>query len=183
MIPQWGSSKYRIDLVVQHPTEPGRFVLAVECDGATYHSTPTARDRDRLRQEHLEALGWRFHRIWSTDWFLRREEEIERAVAAYDAAVADADVTATVPVAARPDAPTTPVAVPQRGPKPSVTYWTSMQDYSLPELSRLVRWIEADGIVRTDDEIVTELMLHLGRKRRTDQTLAVLAHAIRSAHR
>ena len=44
-------------------------VLAIECDGARYHSSPTARDRDRLRQDHLERLGWRFHRIWSTDWF------------------------------------------------------------------------------------------------------------------
>jgi REase_MTES_1575/AAA domain len=64
LIPQWGASKYRIDFVAQHPERPGRFVLAIECDGASYHSAPTARDRDRLRQQHLEALGWKFHRIW-----------------------------------------------------------------------------------------------------------------------
>ena len=50
-----------------------------------------ARDRDRLRQQHLEALGWRFHRIWSTDWFLQRDEEIARFVEAFHRAVADAD--------------------------------------------------------------------------------------------
>ena len=90
-VPQWGASGYRIDLVAQHPTRPGRLVLAIECDGATYHSAATARDRDRLRQQHLEALGWKFHRIWSTDWFARRNEEIERVVAAYQTAVIDAD--------------------------------------------------------------------------------------------
>ncbi len=87
LLPQWGVSEYRIDLVAQHPQQPGRFVLAIECDGASYHSLPTARERDRLRQQQLEALGWRFHRIWSIDWFMRREEEIERAVAAFKAAV------------------------------------------------------------------------------------------------
>jgi very-short-patch-repair endonuclease len=93
-VPQWGVSGYRIDLVAQHPRESGRYVLAIECDGASYHSAPTARDRDRLRQQHLEALGWRFHRVWSTDWFTRREQEVRRALAAYEAAVAQADTVA-----------------------------------------------------------------------------------------
>src|SRR5439155_6599454 len=90
-VPQWGASSYRIDLVAQHPARPGRLVLAIECDGATYHSAPTARDRDRLRQQDLEALGWKFHRIWSTDWFTRRDEEIARAQKAFQAAIAHAD--------------------------------------------------------------------------------------------
>ena len=69
LIPQMGASRSRIDMVAEHPKNPGRYVLAIECDGATYHSRYTARDRDRLRQQQLENLGWRFHRIWSTDWF------------------------------------------------------------------------------------------------------------------
>src|SRR5262249_10518468 len=81
--PQLGSSKYRIDLAVESPVEPDRFVIAIECDGATYHASPTARDRDRLRQQHLEGLGWKFHRIWSTDWFFRRDFEIKRILKAY----------------------------------------------------------------------------------------------------
>jgi very-short-patch-repair endonuclease len=92
-VPQWGTSRYRIDLVARHPRRPGRVVLAIECDGATYHSAPTARDRDRLRQQHLEALGWRFHRIWSTDWFTRRDDELRRARQAFDDAFAYADAT------------------------------------------------------------------------------------------
>ena len=49
--------------------DANRYILGIECDGATYHSSPLARDRDRLRQEVLEGLGWKFHRIWSTDWY------------------------------------------------------------------------------------------------------------------
>jgi very-short-patch-repair endonuclease len=91
VVPQLGVSSYRLDLAVRHPRQPGRFVLAVECDGASYHSAPTARDRDRLRQEHLEALGWRFCRVWSTDWFRRRADELARVLTAYHEAVAHAD--------------------------------------------------------------------------------------------
>lgn len=67
---QIGVSKFRIDLGIVHPDDPGRFLAGVECDGATYHSSPTARDRDRVRHIILERLGWRLCRIWSTDWFL-----------------------------------------------------------------------------------------------------------------
>lgn len=75
---QVGSAGFRVDLGIRHPERPGRYILAVECDGATYHSALWARERDRLRQDVLEHLGWRFHRIWSTDWFYRRAQEIER---------------------------------------------------------------------------------------------------------
>src|SRR5262249_3679607 len=66
---QVGVSSFRIDLGVIDPPKPGEYILGVECDGAAYHSARSARDRDRLRQEVLEGLGWRLHRIWSTDWF------------------------------------------------------------------------------------------------------------------
>jgi hypothetical protein len=76
--PQVGSAGFRIDLGVRHPDRPGTYIVAVECDGATYHHALWARERDRLRQDVLEQLGWRFHRIWSTDWFYNRRAEIER---------------------------------------------------------------------------------------------------------
>lgn len=75
---QVGSAGFRIDLGVRHRNHPGRYILAVECDGASYHGALWARERDRLRQEILERLGWRFHRVWSTDWFYRREQEVHR---------------------------------------------------------------------------------------------------------
>lgn len=76
--PQVGCSGYRIDIGVVDPRAPGRYLLGVECDGATYHSAATARDRDRLRQHVLEGLGWRIHRIWSTDWWLDPHRELEK---------------------------------------------------------------------------------------------------------
>jgi very-short-patch-repair endonuclease len=66
---QVGCSGYRIDLGIVDPKAQGRYILGVECDGATYHRAATARDRDKLRQLVLEGLGWRLHRIWSTDWW------------------------------------------------------------------------------------------------------------------
>ncbi len=77
-VPQIGVAGFFIDLGVVHPTRPGEYVLGVECDGATYHSSFSARDRDRLRQDVLESRGWNIHRIWSTDWFNNRESEIRR---------------------------------------------------------------------------------------------------------
>lgn len=62
------------------------YVLAIECDGATYHSSKNARDRDRLRQEILERMGWKFYRIWSTDWFRNKSlEQLRLLEAAADA--------------------------------------------------------------------------------------------------
>ena len=76
--PQVGCSGYRIDLGVVDPRAPGRYLAGIECDGATYHSAASARDRDRLRQHVLESLGWRILRIWSTDWWLNPEGEMEK---------------------------------------------------------------------------------------------------------
>jgi very-short-patch-repair endonuclease len=78
VVPQVGVAGYRIDLGVTDDAAPGRFLCGIECDGVSYHSSETARDRDRLRQQVLEARGWRIHRIWSTDWFKDRAGQIER---------------------------------------------------------------------------------------------------------
>ena len=71
---QVGCSGYRIDLGLVAPEAPGHYLLGIECDGASYHRAATARDRDRLRQMVLEGLGWRIHRIWSTDWWRNRAQ-------------------------------------------------------------------------------------------------------------
>ncbi|BAZ73552.1 hypothetical protein NIES50_21170 [Aulosira laxa NIES-50] len=73
---QVGCSGYRIDLAVVNNNCPGEFLLGIECDGASYHSSPTARDRDRLRQQVLERLGWKIYRIWSTDWFRNKPNQV-----------------------------------------------------------------------------------------------------------
>ena len=74
---QVGCSGYRIDLAIKEFNN-NSYILGVECDGATYHSSRSARDRDRLRQEVLEGLGWKIYRIWSQDWFRRKDDEINR---------------------------------------------------------------------------------------------------------
>lgn len=85
---QVGCSNFRIDLgIKRHDTSD--YVLAVECDGATYHSSKNARDRDRLRQQILENMGWKFYRIWSTDWFKNTSVEKERLLKAAKEAMND----------------------------------------------------------------------------------------------
>ncbi len=77
-VPQVGVAGFFIDIGVLHPDADSDFILGIECDGASYHSAKSARDRDRLRQEIIESRGWKIHRIWSTDWFQNQEFEIER---------------------------------------------------------------------------------------------------------
>ena len=74
--PQLGVAGFFIDLAVKDPGNPGKYLMAIECDGATYHSAKSARDRDRLRQDILEDLGWNVRRIWSTDWFKNPQAQI-----------------------------------------------------------------------------------------------------------
>lgn len=80
VVPQVGAAGYRIDLGVLDDAVPGRFLCGIECDGVAYHSSEAARDRDRLRQQVLEARGWVIHRVWSTDWFKDRPGQVERLV-------------------------------------------------------------------------------------------------------
>ncbi|MBN1065570.1 DUF4011 domain-containing protein [Clostridium botulinum] len=88
---QVGCSGYRIDLAIKHPNLSSTYVLGIECDGATYHNSRTARERDRLRQSVLENIGWKIYRIWSTDWIKDKKTEgnnlieiIEKSIASYD---------------------------------------------------------------------------------------------------
>lgn len=189
LIPQLGASQFRIDLVAEHPKKPGRYVLAIECDGATYHSSNTARDRDRLRQHQLESLGWKFHRIWSTDWFMRKSEEVERAVAAFEEAVRYADgldsswpngnsnndgnhkTADTAAVTAKPNG---------RTAKPFIIPGQPINMYSQRQLIQIVKWLNSDGLMRTDDELLREAVEAMGFKRRGSRIDNALASAIRS---
>lgn len=105
---QVGSCGFYLDLAVVHPNQPGRYVLGIECDGASYHSSRWARDRDRLRQKVLEDQGWKLHRIWSTDWFRRPDDQLRITVAAIEKAAA-------VLPSAREDRTSLPGTPPSRG--------------------------------------------------------------------
>ena len=84
--PQVGIAGFFIDLAIADPDMPGRYLLGIECDGRAYHSSRSARERDRLRQAVLEDHGWIIHRIWSTDWFHRPEEQLKRTLQAIESA-------------------------------------------------------------------------------------------------
>lgn len=76
-VPQVGVAGFFIDIAVRDPGSPGRYLMGIECDGASYHSGKSVRDRDRLRQTILEGLGWRIRRIWSTDWYKNPDAVIQ----------------------------------------------------------------------------------------------------------
>ena len=100
--PRIGCSGYRVDLGVRHPKDPTRYVLGVECDGATYKGASTARDRERLRQGVLNGLGWRVTRVWSADWLRDKSGEFTRLVGEIEEAL-------KAPAPAPPAPPASPV--------------------------------------------------------------------------
>jgi very-short-patch-repair endonuclease len=107
VIPQYGVGGYRVDFAATHPEDASRMVLAIEADGASYRQSGSVRDRDRLRGEHLQRLGWRYHRLWSTNWFHDPEVEIAKLQEAYLQAVSasepDRAVSASEPEPDRAD--------------------------------------------------------------------------------
>ena len=186
---QYGASGYRIDFAALHPQRPNQPVLAIEADGATYHSGKSARDRDRLRQDHLERLGWRFHRIWSTEWFRNPEQEVERCLTAWRAAVESVESAENdaEPPAAEHAAESLAAAArqtPQRGSRPSIgPPRATIADYGEGELVDLVRWIRSDGKLRTKNELIQDTIEELGYRKRGGGIEAAVRRAIAAANR
>jgi very-short-patch-repair endonuclease len=197
LVAQYGSSGYRIDFVAKHPTRPGRMVLAIECDGASYHSSHSARDRDRLRQDMLELLGWHFHRIWSSEWFHHRDRAVKKALEAYQAAAKRADeddgVGAQIPLSiGTSDGSSSSLAEPE-----TTKVWTiessphigemplqpghPITDYSRSDLVKLVRWVKSDGLLRTEVELLDEVVKALGYGHRGKRIVAAITEAIQVA--
>jgi very-short-patch-repair endonuclease len=169
--PQWGVAGYRIDFAIAHPKRPGEMVLAVETDGERYHTTRSARDRDRLRQEQLERLGWRFHRLWSADWLRDPEGETERIRRAWQQAVQDADNGTAGPAnkpvaasAAQPDRPR--INGHDRGPRPSVPRYPKIGDYSNDQLTEVCLWLLRDRRQLPRDERIRQAMTEFGFQKR-----------------
>jgi very-short-patch-repair endonuclease len=113
VVPQYGVGGYRVDFAATHPEDPGRMVLAIEADGASYRESGSVRDRDRLRGEHLQRLGWRYHRLWSTNWFRDPDREVQRVREAFEHAVSG------IPAAAPPEAEAVADQPGQPGPQQS----------------------------------------------------------------
>jgi very-short-patch-repair endonuclease len=129
---QVGCSSYRLDLAVVHPEHPGRYVIGIECDGATYHSAATARDRDRLRQRILENLGWRIHRIWSTDWLRDEKRERHRLFTTVAEAIANFAISDGPPTSMRPTETSAMQTAPVPSPKRDVVARTQPVAASTP---------------------------------------------------
>jgi hypothetical protein len=199
--PHYGVAGHWIDFAAAHPTQPGRMVLAIEADGPSYHASPSVRDRDRLRQEQLERLGWRFHRIWSTDWFTDPEICVARARLAYEqavatvataiqpATVATAIQPATVATAIQPAIEVDETMEPSgdgdgdgdgdgRGPRPSLQPGQPITEYSDRQLASLIRWIESDTLLRTEDELLAAFVSELGYRRRGTRIVDAFQRAL-----
>jgi len=174
---QVGSAGFKIDLAVRDREKPGRYMLAIECDGATYHRALWARERDRLRQEVLENMRWRFHRIWSTDWFYRRGEAVKRledaleeaeAIAPGSARPAQALVPEPTPGASGP-APGLPASRPQIPPYRLATCATPRNiephQVAVGEMAHITKVIvEMEGPIH-QDEVARRVTSLFGRAR------------------
>jgi len=195
LTPQLGTSGYWIDYAVHHPEQPGRYILAIECDGATYHSSQSARDRDRLRQEQLERVGWRFCRIWSSHWFHDKPKAVEKVLAAYETALRAADDPESaegsgLEPSSMSDSPFRPDAWLEdhdgnggrnTRSRPNIRSGQPINAYDRGELVALVRWIESDDRLRTEDEVLEAVMQELKFARRGSRIVEAIEAAIRAA--
>lgn len=182
---QVGVGSYRIDFAARHPDFPGRHVLAIEADGASYHSGHITRERDRLRQTLLEQRGWTFHRIWSTDWFNDADAEVRKTVSAFEAAIAQSEAQHS------PQANNQPAPTPERTwqvheqaatlPMPAFTPGNPIDTYSPALLKQLVVHVRSDGKLRTADDELDLVKAKLGFAKRGSRIVAAIKEAQRKA--
>lgn len=207
---QVGVGAYRIDIGVRHRDRPGMYVAGVECDGASYHAAPCARDRDRLRQHVLEQRGWTIVRVWSTDWFRDRARTLERLKHTLGDLVENVRVHDVVPSQPSPvdgadsgsDEPPVPmaaepVATPGRAngslsrrqlpayrkASATRTYRTTLPEASPADVCReAARIIAEEGPVH-ESEVVNRLIEFWNHERRGARLVSVAEQGIRNAMR
>lgn len=177
--PQWGVSGYSIDFALAHRDRPGQMVLAVETDGDRYHRMTSVRDRDRLREAHLQRLGWRFHRVWSSAWFADRSGETDKLVKAWEEAMREADRATPAP---EPPPRTEPDSQPdpesRRGTRPDVRVGLKTDDYTEADLIAICRWLLRDGLQLDQEERLSQALRELGFKRRGRKIVERLSRAV-----
>ncbi len=181
---QIGCSGYRIDLALMDPANTGRFVLGIECDGATYHNSATARDRDRLRQEVLESLGWTIVRVWSTDWIKDSVSQVNRVIAAFNQCCTKKPRTAVfVQRNWIPEQPAEEVALGTHRRSPQTTN-SAMVEYSTIEavptsaIENLVLSILGNYGVTDESELVVFVARQLGFLRTGSKIRARIAECV-----
>jgi hypothetical protein len=201
-----GSGRGRIAIAARHPARGDRLVLAVETDGAAYAVSPTVRDRDRLRPEHLVRLGWAVHRVWSPAWADDPDGETRRLLAAYADAVKAADAYDWAEAAAQADVV---VGMPNTGEKesgddvgagedaedvedvedeprdqglrPRIAAGRAVGGYTRHELAAMARWVDSDATGRNETDVIGALADELRLQERGPRVDDALRHAVRVA--
>ena len=169
---QVGCAGFRVDLAIVDPEAPGRYIIGIECDGAPYHSSLVARERDRLRQQILESMEWRIYRIWSTDWYRNREEAERNLLTAVGTAVQEKDrvpayapepikspeepdSAAVMPTTVTPDVYEVAVSTPYVAcTSLGISTRGDLHETSIPNLATAVlRVVEVEGPIHIDEVI------------------------------
>jgi hypothetical protein len=182
-----GVSSDRIDVAVVDPAN-GQPKVAIELDGADYAGRPSVRDRDRLRPEQLERLGWDHVTTWTQDWYRDPAGAAGRLVDQVEVLMNPPGNGSTAAVGDTPEHPdsgpgiditgVTPEAD-ERAPRPSFPAGRSaITDWPLADLVQLGRWIESDGRLRTEEDLKTALLGELGIKRRGSRVVRVLDEVV-----
>ncbi|NSL91159.1 DUF3320 domain-containing protein [Chitinophaga sp. Mgbs1] len=189
---QVGSRGFYIDLAVVDPDSPGRYIMGIECDGAAYHSARSARDRDRLRQQMLEAIGWNIYRVWSTDWFRNPDRELNRLVAAIEKAKADKhleedgeeDMPAADPLLLTREEVMTEEDDVARYEMAVLPDEIKGQEFHLAPIGKLCSWIEQVVTIESPvhfDEVARRMVEAAGITRVGPRIREILRHAVRHA--
>ncbi|MDB5355427.1 MAG: hypothetical protein JWN24_1880 [Phycisphaerales bacterium] len=180
---QVGCGRYWIDLALTHPKQPGCYVLGIECDGAMYHSSATARDRDRLRQSVLERLGWRICRIWSTDWVLDPERQIQRVLASYEEAVRCSD-NKTIALAGNEKPPTEPASARVTSSNGSVevaaSNYENIDDVPLRAIESIIQEMLEAGHRIDEESLIVSVARRLGFQRTGSRITHKVGKAIKN---
>lgn len=197
--PQVGSSGFKIDIGVRHPDRPGTYILAVECDGAAYHSALWARERDRLRQDVLEHLGWSFHRVWSTDWFYNRTAEVQRLKAALTEARQRAEAGVRIdgankarPVSEAPQQEPATFEIPEVVVRQMPPYqraifptrsWQEPHEVAIGALAELAdRIVRAEGPIH-QEEVARRIAASFGKEKAGSRIISATVSALKAAQR
>ncbi|MGI5132967.1 AAA domain-containing protein [Pseudonocardia sp. CA-107938] len=182
--PQYGVGKAGIDVAVEHPDQPGRMHFAIETDGAPYYQPErSVRERDRLRPQQLTKMGWRHRRVWTADWLQDPDGLIEQLLADLESA------RQAGPIAVQPspdDPPPEPTSPPpeRRLPRPrGLVPGAPIKTQPSQGLVALARWIDSDGLLRDEEQMIEAMMTELHYLRRGKNIVVALQAAIRTARR
>jgi hypothetical protein len=176
-----GESSHAIDVAVRDPQDASTYLLAVETDGSSYQTIPTTRDRERLRAEQLKRLGWQHRRVWGMEWHRDAPGSTERILGQVRAALEGVE-DEPLPEPSSPPA-TEATTASARAPRPPLGAYWKIDDIPPRRLVDLIDWIESDGVLRTEDELVRVGVQELGFQRLGARIDEALRSAIATARK